>query len=67
MKDVKGNIISTGDNIKYSFNDFGFPTFTGRIIEDCEELYIEHSNKIKVKLDETIKYIEIVPYDLYTL
>lgn len=67
MKDVKGYVLTIGDNIKYSYNDFGIPTFTGRIIEENEGLYIEHSNKVKIKLDDNIKFIELIPYDVFTL
>lgn len=60
MKDNKGKSIEEGDNIKYSFNDFGVPQFTGRVITQEDGLYVEHSNKVKVKLDDSIKFIEIL-------
>ena len=60
MNDKNGKSIECGNNVKYSFNSFGVPVFTGRVICKDGDLYIKHSNKVTVRLDDSIKYIEIV-------
>lgn len=62
MKDVNGVEITSGIHVKYSFNDFRLPVFTGTIVQKEDGYHIEHSNKVTVKLDDSIKYIEVVKY-----
>lgn len=60
MKDAKGAEITDGAHVKYSYNDFGIPVFTGITILIEDDLHIQHSNKVTVKIDDSIKYIEVI-------
>lgn len=60
MTDVNGIIIKTGDHVKYSLNDIRIPMFTGIVVQIDNEYYIEHRNKITVKVDDSFKYIEVI-------
>jgi hypothetical protein len=60
MKDANGNVITDGAHVKYSYNEIRIPVFTGTTILKEDGLHIEHSNKVTVKIDESIKYIEVI-------
>jgi hypothetical protein len=62
MTDVNGTLITEGAYVKYSFNEIKIPVFSGRIVTITEELHVEHCNKVVVKIDDSIKYIEIIKW-----
>lgn len=62
MVDTNGVALIKGAHVKYSYSELRIPVFTGTIIEKADGFYVEHSNKVTVKLDDSIKYVEVVKY-----
>ena len=62
MTDVNGTLILDGAYVKYSDNDIKIPVFSGRVVTIAGELHVEHSNKVTVKIDNLIKYIEVIKW-----
>ena len=60
MKDINGVTITDGAHVKYSYNEMRIPVFTGTAVLKDEDFHILHSNKVTIKIDESIKYIEVV-------
>lgn len=60
MKDSNGVSITEGSHVKYSYNDFRIPVFTGIVILREDGFHIQHSNKVTVKIEDAIKYIEVI-------
>jgi hypothetical protein len=60
LTDVNGALIKDGTHVKYSYNEIRIPVFTGLVISKDGELYIEHTNKVTVKVDDSFKYIEVI-------
>lgn len=60
MKDTNGVEITDGAHVKYSYNEIRIPVFTGTAILREDGYYILHSNKVIVKIDDSIKYIEVI-------
>lgn len=63
MTDINGVEIKDGVHLKYSYNDFRIPVFTGTAVLKEDGFHILHSNKVTVKIDDTIKYLEILKLD----
>lgn len=60
MKDTNGVELADGAHIKYSYNEIRIPVFTGTVVLSEDEFHILHSNKVTVKIDESIKYLEVI-------
>ena len=60
MKDTKDVKITDVAHVKYSYNEVRIPVFTGTAVLRDDGFHILHSNKVTVKIDDSIKYIEVV-------
>lgn len=60
MKDSNGVSLTDGDHVKYSYNEFRLPVFTGTAVLKEDGFHIVHSNRVAIKLDDSIKYIEVI-------
>ena len=64
MKDTKDVEITDVAQVRYSYNEVRIPVFTGTAVHRDDGLHILHCNKVTVKIDGSIKYIEVLHFNL---